>query len=111
MAHAQSILEPTTRCPACGCNDLFVRKDFPQKLGMGLVVAAGLAFIILAYRPATFALGVCVLVAAAAVDGVLYLFVPRLMVCYRCRHELRGVSIDPARSGFDLATAEKYRKP
>ena len=98
-----------TSCPACGCRDLFVRKDFPQKLGLGIVVAAGAAFLALAARPRTFYLGVWVLVVAAAVDAVLYLFVRRVTVCYRCRAEFRDVPTNPDHGGFELAVAEKYR--
>ncbi len=102
-------IEPLTICPACGCRDLFVRKDFPQKLGLAVVVVAGLAFVILAARPATFYLGAWVLVAAAAVDGVLYFFVPKITVCYRCRAEFRGGPLNPEHGPFELAVAEKYR--
>ena len=101
--------KPLTACPACGCRDLFVRKDFPQKLGLAIVVIAGLAFLALAARPRTFYLGVWVLVGAAVLDGLLYFFVPRVTVCYRCRKEFRRVPINPAHEGFELAVAEKYR--
>ena len=98
-----------TACRACGCRDLFVRKDFPQKLGLAVVVAAGGAFLVLAARGTTFYIGVWVLVAAALLDGVLYLFVPRLTVCYRCRAEFRDVPTNPGHGPFELAVAEKYR--
>ena len=49
------------------------------------------------------------MVASAVIDGLLYLFVPRVTVCYRCRAEFREVPINPAHHGFELATAEKYR--
>ena len=101
--------EPLTTCPACGCRDLFVRKDFPQKLGLAIVIVAGVAFVVLAIRPRTFYLGAWVLVGAAVVDGLLYLFVPRVTVCYRCRKEFRGAPINPKHGGFELAVAEKYR--
>lgn len=88
---------------------MFIRKDFPQKTGLALVTVAGLAFLILAASRGTFYLGVWVLVAAAAVDAVLYLLVPKITVCYRCRKEFRGVPLNPAHEGFELAVAEKYR--
>jgi hypothetical protein len=101
--------ENLTACPQCGCRDLFVRKDFPQKTGLAVVVAAGVAFLVLAARRGTFYLGAWVLVAAAAVDALLYLFVPKVTVCYRCRAPLRGVPTNPAHGPFELAVAEKYR--
>ena len=30
-------------CPKCGCRDLFIRKNFPQKLGLSFVVVAAIA--------------------------------------------------------------------
>ena len=99
-----------TSCPSCGCRDLFVRKDFPQKLGMAVVVVAALTFIVLAASRQSFYLGALVLVAAALIDAVLYAVVGRVTVCYRCRAEFRDVPVNPAHEGFELAVAEKYRK-
>lgn len=105
----QSPPTPLTACPACGCRDLFVRKDFPQKLGLTIVAAAAVAFLVLAARPGTFVIGVWVLVGATAADALLYWFVPKVTVCYRCRAEFRGVPVNPGHEGFDLAVGEKYR--
>jgi drug/metabolite transporter (DMT)-like permease len=88
---------------------LFIRKDFPQKLGLAVVVVAGVLFLVLAARAATFYLGVWVLVAAAALDALLYFLVPRITVCYRCRAEIRGRPLNPGHGPFELAVAEKYR--
>jgi hypothetical protein len=101
--------EPLTACPRCGCKDLFIRKDFPQKLGLLLVVLAGLAFLVLAANPHTFYAGVCVLAAATVADALLYLFVPKITVCYRCRAEFRGIPVNPDHEAFELAIGEKYR--
>src|SRR6476469_2535807 len=101
--------EPLSNCPACGCRDLFVRKDFPQKLGLAVVIGAGVVFLALAARPATFFLGVWVLVLSVLVDAVLFFFVPKVTVCYRCRAEFRGRPLNPAHGPFELAVAEKYR--
>ena len=100
---------PLSACPRCGCRDLFIRKDFQQKTGMAVVVIAGLAFLALAARRETFYLGVWVLLAAAAVDALLYLFVPKVTTCYRCRADFRGVPLNPEHGPFELAVAEKYR--
>lgn len=100
---------PLDACPSCGCRDLFVRKDFPQKLGLAIVIVAGITFLVLASRPRWFFLGAVVLVLAAALDAVLYLVVGKVTVCYRCRAEFRDVPVNPDHAGFELATAEKYR--
>jgi hypothetical protein len=49
------------------------------------------------------------LAALVVIDALIYLFVGRVTVCYRCRAELRGVAYNGEHRGFDLATAEKYR--
>lgn len=102
-------LKPPINCPACGCRDLFVRKDFPQKVGLAIVLIAGVAFIALAAARTYFYLGALVLLGAVLVDAIIYLFVGQVIVCYRCRAEIRDRPIDPSIGAFDLSTAEKYR--
>src|SRR5262245_51111086 len=102
--------EPLTTCPNCGCRDLFIRKDFPQKIGMGIVVVAGVTFVILAANRASMWIGVCVLLAAAIIDAILFAFVPRITVCYKCRAEFRDVPLNPEHEGYELAVGEKYRQ-
>ncbi len=38
----------------------------------------------------------------------MYLVVPKITVCYRCRAEFRG-PVNPEHGGFELAVGEKYR--
>jgi hypothetical protein len=87
-----------------------VRKDFPQKLGMAIVVAAAATFLVLAASRSSFYVGALVLVAAAIVDAVMYLLVGKVTVCYRCRAEFRDVPLNPQHAPFELAIAEKYRQ-
>jgi drug/metabolite transporter (DMT)-like permease len=101
--------EPLNACPKCGCRDLFIRKAFPQRAGLAVVVVAGVAFLVLAANRGTFYLGVWVLLSAAAVDALLYVFVPKVTTCYRCRSDFPGVPLNPAHGPFELAVAEKYR--
>lgn len=97
-------------CPRCGCRELYVRRAFPRRVGVGVVVVAGGAFLVLAARPGTFRYGVYVLIAAAALDALLALFVGRVAVCYRCHAESRELGADPRLAPFDLATAERFRQ-
>ena len=90
----------------CGCRELFIRKDFPQKLGLAVVLIAGVASIILFRR--NFLAAYAVLAAAMAVDFLWYLMIGKVTTCYACRAEYRGRETDPAHEGFDLATSEKY---
>lgn len=93
-------------CAICGSDELYARKDFPQGLGLMVVlVAAALSFYFLTW--AWFAAW-GVLLAAVAIDIVLYLWVGMVTCCYRCKAEYRGVSRNERHGAFDLATAEKY---
>jgi hypothetical protein len=102
--------QPLTTCPNCGCRDLFIRKDFPQKLGLMIVFVAGGMFLVLAASRANFYLGAIILLAAVAVDAALYMLVRKITVCYRCRAEFRDRPINPEHHGFELAIGEKYRE-
>lgn len=96
------------RCPCCGSEELYVRKDFPQRLGLGLVVVVALgSFYFFGRGELGWALGI--LVGLVVVDLIIYRLVPTITVCYRCKAEFRDMAINPAHKGFDLATAEKYR--
>jgi cell division protein FtsW (lipid II flippase) len=88
---------------------MFIRKDFPQKLGLAIVIIAGGMFLILAASRRWFYVGAIVLVAAAAIDALMYAFVPKLTVCYKCRSEFRDVPLNPEHEGYELAVGEKYR--
>ncbi|HEY1628650.1 MAG TPA: hypothetical protein VGF52_02260 [Tepidisphaeraceae bacterium] len=96
------------KCPRCGCDEMFVRKDFPQKLGLTLVILAAVAFLILAAWRETFWIGATILAIAAAIDALLYALVAKITVCYRCGGEFPG-PINPKHGGYDLSTGEKYR--
>jgi len=94
------------RCPICGGSEFFIRRDFPQRLGLLIVIVAAIASLVL-LRSHTLA-ALAILAGVVVLDAVIYLFVGRVTVCYRCRTEFRGVTANPAHEGFDLATAEKY---
>ena len=97
-------------CPVCGCPDLYVRKQVPQLTVFALVlVAAVIAMIFFGTglnRPA-----VVVLLVVLAADVAIYLFAPRMLVCYRCGSEYRDLPLARGRRRWDAAVAERYRKP
>ena len=97
------------RCLACPSIDLFVRKDFPQKLGVTLVVL-GFAASCLAWYQHRVYLTFAILFATALIDLVLYLWVGNSLVCYRCGAEYRGVEMDETHGPFSLETHERYRQ-
>ncbi len=98
-----------SRCLVCTSRDVFLRKDFPQRLGVLIVVLGFLASSVTwAYsRPIwTFA----ILFATALVDVVLYLVMPNAVMCYHCGALYRGLPHSDTYMGFDLETHERHRQ-
>jgi hypothetical protein len=96
-------------CVVCGCRELFVRKDFPQRLGVAIVVCGFLASsIALAFhlRYVSYA----ILFATALIDLVLYLTVKNMLQCYRCQAVYRGLGGLEAFEPFNLETHERFRQ-
>jgi LSD1 subclass zinc finger protein len=96
-----------TRCAICDNQELYKKKDFPHWLGLMILTVASLAFLAAhaLYRPWV---AWSILIASAVIDGVLYLTVGDVIVCYRCSAHHRGVpaSFLP----FELGVAERYRQ-
>lgn len=101
--------ETLSKCLACGSRDLFVRKDFPQRVGLA-IVAGGFAASIFTWSQywvnATFA----VLFATALLDVGLYFLVGDLLECYGCGAQYRSVEPVDGQNAFDLQIAERYRQ-
>jgi len=88
-------------CLACGCKELYRHRDFNQKLGLALVALGALLWLVLhSFWP---------MVAAAALDLVLYLALPDVAICYRCKAHHRGAAGIPDLPRFDLERHEHYR--
>jgi hypothetical protein len=97
------------RCMVCPSKELFARKDFPQRLGVAIVVAGFAASCVTwAWRllVPTFA----ILFATALLDVILYLLMPECLTCYRCAARYRGDGVADDVGGFDLETHEKHRQ-
>lgn len=94
------------QCVVCQCRELFIRKDFPQRVGLAVVVVFGLAAIY--YFTVNVLIGWGILAAAVIIDLLIYAFIGRVTSCYACRAEYRKCPLNPAHEGFDLATSEKY---
>lgn len=98
-----------TRCLVCPSNDLFVRKDFPQRLGVAIVALGfGVSCVTWYYywTTVTFA----VLFATALADLGLYLIVGDSLMCYRCGAQYRELPTLEHHERFDLETHERYRQ-
>lgn len=96
------------RCLVCPSSDLFVRKAFPQRLGLAIVVLGfGVSCVTWFFYWTT--LTFAVLFATALADFVLYLVVGDALVCYRCHAEYRQLSSSP-HGAFNLETHERHRQ-
>ena len=101
--------ERLNECLVCGCKELFLRKNFSQRLGVTIVVIAATASAIAwAYYMWYTAYGI--LFAAALLDLYLYFTVGNLLQCYRCNAEYRGLPHVDDREAFSLETHERYRQ-
>ncbi len=101
--------EGLRQCLVCGSPELFVRKDFPQRLGVGLVVIGFIASSI-AWSQYMTLLTFAILFATALIDVVLYLIVGEALVCYRCQAQYRMVPGMERHGAFSLETHEKHRQ-
>lgn len=97
------------RCVVCPSTELFVRKDFPQRLGVAIVVV-GFAASCISWGFYHVYLTFGILFATALVDVVLYALVGESLTCYRCHAEYRGLERMHDHRGFDLETHERYRQ-
>ena len=97
------------RCLVCPSEELFIRKDFSQRLGVSIVVL-GFAvscvtwYLYLPYW--TFG----VLFATALIDVLLFFAVPNFLNCYRCDAQYRGLAGLDNHDHFNLETHERYRQ-
>jgi hypothetical protein len=98
-------------CAWCGTADLYLQKDFPQGLGLAIVIAGFAVSTVFWYyeRPIPAYL---VLLASALLDMFLFYRVPDVTICYRCLGQYRGTGASPRGrfSAFDLAIGERYRQ-
>lgn len=96
-------------CVICGNRDLYKKKDFPHWLGLTILTVACLALIIpywLYHQWLTWT----ILIGSAAVDGLLYLWVGDVVVCYRCDAHYRDFTPGEEHKPFELGIAERYRQ-
>lgn len=88
------------QCPLCGASHLFKRKDFNQKLGIGLIVLGVLG--------AYFTYGLSLLL-VTLMDWFLFRRVGELGSCYQCKAEFRDSPLLESLIPFDLEISDYYR--
>ncbi len=96
------------RCPACGCEDLYVRHEMPRLTAFVMIaLAAVIAIVMLGLGRLTHAL--IVLGIVGLIDAGVYLFFSgKVMVCYRCRSEYRGMPIGRDARAWESSQDERY---
>lgn len=97
------------RCLVCPSTDLYARKDFPQRLGVALVIAGFIGSSI-AWANYQVFWSFAILFGTALVDLVLYIVMGESLTCYRCHAQYRGFEQIERHGGFDLETHERYRQ-
>jgi hypothetical protein len=102
--------EPSlTACAVCGNVELYRKKDFPHALGLAILTLACLASAVTYYfyQP-WWTWGI--LIGSALFDGVLYVLVRDVVVCYRCDAHYRALPPGPQHKPFELTIYERYRQ-
>lgn len=97
------------KCLVCPSTELFVRKNFPQRLGVTIVVL-GFAASSVAWFYHMLITTFAILFATALIDVVLYLSLGELVECYRCHAQYRGLPDLTAHEPFDLEIHERHRQ-
>jgi DNA-directed RNA polymerase subunit RPC12/RpoP len=92
------------RCPVCGGEDFYARKDFDPKMGLTVVVS-GAAISAGFYWTGRDLIAYSILGSAALIDLIVYRHLKEVTVCYRCHTEFRGAYARTAQA-FDLHTAD-----
>jgi hypothetical protein len=97
------------RCPACGTADLYLQKDFPERLGLVLTAAGVIAATIAWSYYSAFWCWVA-LFSTAALDWALFRICGDVLICYRCLAQIRGLASTAGRQPFELGVHERYRQ-
>jgi hypothetical protein len=97
------------KCLVCPSTDLFVRKNFPQRVGVTIVVI-GFAISCLTWFYHMVIATFVVLFATALLDVVLYVIVGDVVECYRCHARYQGVEDNDRHEAFDLEVHERHRQ-
>ena len=110
--HPTRLADPNpdvTSCAVCGNPEVYVRKDFPHSVGLTILTLACIASTVTYFLYAKW-LTWAILIGSAAFDGLLYLWVKDVIVCYRCQAHHRGYTPNPEHKPFELTTHERYRQ-
>jgi hypothetical protein len=94
------------RCVVCGCESLYVRRNFPQVTPVIVVLAfSGAVVAILGY--AAHPVATAALIVLLIADLLILRLSTRWLVCYRCGAIFTGVRISRFHGNWDRSVAEK----
>jgi hypothetical protein len=96
-------------CVVCGNTELYKKKDFPHWLGMTILVSACVLSTLTYYWYAKWWTW-SFLIGSALIDGLMYLWVGDVIVCYRCQAHYRGFPAAGDHPPFELSIGERYRQ-
>ena len=96
-------------CVVCGNHELYKKKDFPQWLGMTILLTAVVLSTVTYYAYQKW-WSWSFLIGSAIIDGVMYLMVGDVIVCYRCQAHYRGFTATDAHKPFEITIGERYRQ-
>jgi hypothetical protein len=98
-------------CPSCLASELYTQKDFPQAVGLIIVIAQFAVSTVFWYYEKPL-ITYAILMASALIDWALYPRVPDVTICYRCSCQVRGKGSNPGGRfrPFDLGIGERYRQ-
>lgn len=96
-------------CLVCGNHQLYKQKDFPQWLGMSILLVAVVLSTITYYSYEKW-WSWSFLIGSAIIDGAMYLMVGDALVCYRCQAHYRGFTANESHQPFEIAIGERYRQ-
>jgi hypothetical protein len=91
-------------CLACGCGHLYLEKDFNATVGCLVILAAAALFLIFS----TYQAALLFLLGAALMDFLVYLWVGKRAICYRCLAEYRGFPLHPEHGPYELGIASRF---
>lgn len=97
-----STQEELRHCLICGSNNLFRQKLFNRNWGVAIVVAGIIVSLFVKMK-------VVPILIVGLIDLLLYLFLPFMVVCYRCDAEYRGFKTSTALKLYDHLKAARVK--
>jgi len=97
------------RCVLCPSKELYVRKNFPQQLGV-TIVAIGFFLSCIPWYFHNWYGTFSILFATAIIDLLLYSMMGNVLQCYRCHAIYRGLAGLDDYEPFDLEIHERHRQ-